>query len=241
MQGKIGFYKGQIEFNNKISNKVYHTRIKLVEPAEIYFKAGQFANIRVKDQLRRSYSISSSPMVNEAIETFVDVMPQGPGSKFFENAKIGDPVDMLAPLGKFTFVERDNSSAPAVFLATGTGITPFVAIFLEQLELVGNSRPFIFYWGMRYQEDIFLVNELEALQHRFPNFKYKLTLSQPPANWQGLSGYCTELLTNDWNSIADIAQADFYLCGAGKMLEDAEQILLQKNIAKENIFYEKYY
>lgn len=234
----IANYIAEVVSNEEVSGKVLRTVFKTITPEEIDIKAGQYVSIRVADKARRSYSTSGMPGKVRDLETYVDISPQGPGSKFFEGLKVGDRFNFLGPLGNFVFREA-APEVPAVFLATGTGITPFISMFEEFLSK--SSRPFVLYWGLRFEADVFALERLDKLAKAYPHFKYVITLSQPQNTWQGEKGYCTDLLWREWDTIRGIDMAHFYLCGAGAMLDSAKAELVERGVPLDQIFYEKFY
>jgi NAD(P)H-flavin reductase len=236
----IAQYRLKVVKNERLNRKIFRTVLECVEPARMQLLAGQYLSLRVHDKARRSYSLSSLPGNVSLFETFVDITPQGPGSKFFENLQVGDAVEAVGPLGKFVFVERSDLR-PVVFLATGTGITPFVSMLREQLQQKDLQRPIYLFWGLRYSHDLYLLAELEQLRAEHPNFQFTICLSQPDADWTGQRGYCTSALTESWEQIADAASADFYICGGAAMLAAARAQLAERGVTPESIFFEKFY
>jgi ferredoxin-NADP reductase len=61
-------------------------------------------------------------------------------------------------------------------------------------------------------------------------------LSKPEAQWPLCRGRVTDCL-----QMHDLPpQADYYLCGGKKMINDAKQILQQREVPSKNIFYERF-
>jgi len=232
-------YLAKVEFNDFVTEKVLFTRLRLGQTETVEFKGGQFLSIKLPYNLRRSYSISSAPENKNYLETYVDISPNGPGSNYFNSLRVGMEVEFLAPLGNFIFKESIVKTSPAIFLATGTGITPFISMLNEWLPK--SSNPAILYWGLRFEKDVFLKDELERMKSLHSNFDYKICLSKPSENWTGEKGYCTEELIKNWNKIAAITTGSFYLCGAEGMIEKASDFLLNHQIGPSQIFHEKFY
>ena len=85
----------------------------------------------------RSYSFSSMPK-DGVVEFLVRNIPGGLMSTYLaEHAKPGDAADMTGPIGSFYL--RDVTR-PALFLAGGTGLAPFLAM-LEVLRDAGATQP----------------------------------------------------------------------------------------------------
>src|SRR5262249_36869952 len=109
------------------------------------------------------------------------------------------------------------------------------------LELQKSKRPIHFFWGLRAEKDLYCEEILADFKETYTNFNYQISLSQPTDQWQGLRGYCTQILAHNWHEIDNIAQADFYLCGSGDMLTDAKEFLQRQSIEITQVFHEKYY
>lgn len=48
------------------------------------------------------------------------------------------------------------------------------------------------------EEDIILRDHIDALRHLYPHLKVKYCLDNPPENWDGLSGYITKEMLEDF-------------------------------------------
>ncbi len=228
--------KAKVESIEKVSAKVLKIRFRMTEPTSIDFKPGQFLSMKVDTMIRRSYSIGSAPFNQEFVDLYNDVTPGGPGSKCWLKLKEGDEAEFLGPLGIFKYNEGSNK--PVIFIATNTGIAPFYSMILHALESERTTRPVYLYFGVRYEEDIFLNKEFEELVEKFKNFKYKLALTRPDEKWEGLKGRVTELIEQDFD---DLKGYEAYICGGQAMISSAEELLLKKGMDVESIYYEKFY
>ncbi|MBU1200029.1 hypothetical protein KJ953_00665 [Patescibacteria group bacterium] len=221
---------------------------------EFNFKAGQYVSVKVNETgERRAYSIASVPG-GKKIGLLVDVSPGGVGSKFFENLKLGDGVEVLGPLGRFvvnkkgyTFdgfhlggvrvgTQPPSEEKSLIFVGTGSGIAPLRSMIEDVLQSKVNDRSVYLVWGMRFEKDLFWQKEFEELERKYKNFKFELTLSKPSENWKGKKGRVTEVL-KEMKRLEDV---EFYLCGSSVMVEDCVKILTDKGVDEEKIQFEKY-
>jgi ring-1,2-phenylacetyl-CoA epoxidase subunit PaaE len=85
------------------------------------------------EEVRRSYSVCSSPLDNE-LRVAVKKVEQGMFSTYAnEQLKKGDTLDVMPPLGKFfTELNADQSKQYTGF-AAGSGITPLLSIIKTTL------------------------------------------------------------------------------------------------------------
>ncbi len=210
-----------------IDEKLY--KIKL-ERKGIEFKAGQFIAVVVGENIKRYYSIASSPK-SDTLDLIVTTTPGGPGSIFFEKSQVGDSLSIIGPLGNFVFKSEKN----AVFVCTGTGIAPLLAMIEEQIEL-GNQNNLTLVFGTRYQTSLIEHERLLELQNAHPNFKYHVAVSRPTQDWTGHKGRVTDFIS----TLEFDSTTDFYICGAKDMVLDVKKILLDKKVEETRIYHELY-
>ncbi|MBU0974115.1 hypothetical protein KKD03_00230 [Patescibacteria group bacterium] len=220
-------------FNEKFSKYIF----ELEQPHRMEFEAGQYVSITVDEAGdRRSYSVCSNPDTHHSFELLVDHSPDGKGTTFFKNLKFGNEVDAMGPLGKFVLVP-DKGEDELVFVATGSGIAPFMSMILNLLQDVNEKRPITLYWGLRYVENMFWENEFQDLVDEYKNFKFHPVLSKALEEWPLCKGRVTDCL-----AIHDVpVKGCYYLCGSTKMIEDVSELLLGRGVKAENVHFEKFY
>lgn len=229
----VQVYKTKINAKKQIAENTFLLKIPLDK--EMQFEAGQFINILVAPNIRRSYSIASPPSFTKSIDLIGDTVMGGPGSQFFGNSVVGQEVEFLGPLGKFVYKEQEK---PVYFFATGTGLVPFISMVSQALETIHSQRQIKLFIGFRHQESIFYKEYFENLASKYPNFELILTLSQPDESWQGNKGRITEYYPNVVEQNKDI---DAYICGSQKMIDDVAKTLADIGVSQDSIYYEKYY
>lgn len=202
------------------------------------FQAGQYVSLKVSEEgVRRSYSIASRPGL-KTIDLLVDVAPMGIGSKFVLNAKVGDEVEILVPMGVF-FVKPTNFKK--LLIATGSGITPMKAMAEE---LVLNEKTAIetkMIWGMRYNKGLFWLEEFKNLKECCAAFDYEVVISKSDEDWQGKKGHVSDVIEEWVNNGMKLAEYEVYICGNAKMIAEMAALLFGKGMPKEQINFEKFY
>jgi len=200
------------------------------------FHAGQFVQIFVPagDKPRRtSYSIASSPFHDTYFELCVTHVLGGVSSTFLHGLKVGDKVQAMGPLGKFTLpldLPRD-----IVFVATGSGVAPFRSMIYDLYHRKVN-RDLHLVFGNRFEEDIIYRNDWETLAKSNPHFRPLHTLSRPADGWTGEAGYVQDKVAQ----IPDPLDKDYYICGLVKMVDAVSERLLSIGVPKEQIHFERY-
>ncbi len=125
-------------------------RIPSVESME--FQAGQYLDVLLEGGLRRSYSVANAPGGGNTLELHVRHVPGGVFSQaLFGSLREGALLKIEGPLGRFLYEE---SAAPAIFIAGGTGFAPIKAMLAQALQR-GAPRPLYLYWGARDKAGIY--------------------------------------------------------------------------------------
>lgn len=197
----------------------------------LQFLAGQYINILLKNGKRRGFSLASSPLNDEMLELHIKRVK---GSEFTEHVfttlQEKDSWRFEGPLGSFYM--RMESERPIIMMATGTGFAPINGM-LEFGFAEGLDRPVHLYWGVRYEQDFYRLELIEAWQEAHPNFRFTPILSRPSAGWSGRQGYVTEAVMQDYE---DFSGFDVYLCGQSQMVAEGARLLQQKGLPGEHIF-----
>ena len=219
--------------HNILSPNIHEIEFQTQLP--IVIKSGQFISVRVSDQRINAYSIAGSTDPNH-FQLLIDVSPQGVGSKYFENLKVGETITFLGPVGLFN-LKPDDGSQQLLFLGTGSGIVPLKFIIEDALKNKNITQPISLYFGLRYKEDIFWQDIFDDLTGKYPNFHYKLCLSKPTEDWTGYKGHITDLVHQEF---PDTSRCGAYLCGGKTMVEESSNILLSSGCPAERIYSEKF-
>lgn len=236
------FFESIVSNRKFLADDVYEITFHLKNPLDIEFRAGQFVNIRVDDGKEkiffRSYSILSPPKEKNMIKSCIKIIPDGRCSKWLSQIEIGAKVVFMGPVGMFAFNEK--SKKEAMFVATGTGITPIHSMIVDQLEK-GNASEMQLIWGFRYEKDIFYQEELKRLAEKYPNFKMTIIVSRPQEGWTGEKGRVTNFLEKNFTSGSlDPKRSQIYICGVEEMVQDAKDLCIQKGVPAEEVHFEKY-
>jgi len=212
------------------------------------YKSGQFLTLIMNiggEKIRRSYSLSSSPFIDEDWAITVKQVDGGKMSTYLVNNAIkGDIIETMVPMGIFTYEPVGQNTTPIVLIGAGSGITPLCSIIGSTLSQEKNSKVYLIY-GSRNEDSIILKAKLENFKNEYPTrFYYINFFSQPKLQSLENSGRLskssiTKLLT-DFN-ILDFTKAHFFLCGPQGMMDEAYQALeIVKvpalNIRKESFF-----
>lgn len=207
-----------------------HVCFELDQPA--VFLPGQYVNISVPDSGQtRSYSFCSRPGERHA-SFLIKHVPGGLMSGWLEHARAGDRLTMTGPLGSFYL--RD-SSRPLLLLAGGTGLAPFLSM-LEVLAQRNDSRTLTLIYGVTRDQDLVMLDALQALSTRLPNFSF-VTCVADPHSAHPRQGYVTQHMADDLLNDGDI---DVYLCGPPPMVDAVHRHFKQQGVSPAGFYYEKF-
>jgi Na+-transporting NADH:ubiquinone oxidoreductase subunit F len=235
-------YRTTVASLRDLTHDIKEVTLKLVEPAEIKARAGQYIQFQVpeyelsSESVYRAYSLSSPPSRTDAVELEIRLVPNGICTTYVhQHLKEGDEVTINGPYGDFYL--RD-SGREIVFIAGGSGMAPIKAILLDMAEKQVDRRARYFF-GARSARDLFLVDQMRELERKLPSFRYIPALSEPAAedNWQGETGLITDVLDRNLKS-GDNLEA--YLCGSPGMIDACVRVLTANGVPEELIYYDKF-
>jgi len=218
-----------------VAADVRHFIFEAPEVKEFYFIPGQFVSfteVLNGKTITRPYSIASPPGGNR-FEICLNRLPEGLFSPHLFGMQPGNSVEMSAPLGFFVL---RNPGIDSVFVATGTGVTPFRSILQAYLGQ-GDERQITLIFGVRYESHLMYRDDFEALARQHPNFHFWPTLSRPDASWTGRAGHVQMHLPEALGGRHDL---DVYVCGLKLMVDDVRAMLKGLGFDRKQIIYEKY-
>ena len=230
-------FQAAVDHIRDLTHDVRELGLRLREPKDIRFKAGQFISFNLTPPggerlVIRPYSIASPPDESDRITLVFNRVPGGRGSTYLFNLKEGDPVAFEGPQGSFYLRERTRN---VLFVATGTGIAPIRSMLLDLMNH-GYTESASLYWGLRNQRDVYYQQEFEALAVRYANLSFAIALSRPDAGWLAYVGRVTGLVEDRVTSVKNL---DVFLCGNHAMIRDVMQIIRAKGLCP--IYREIYY
>ncbi|KTT24479.1 NADH oxidase [Pseudomonas oryzihabitans] len=196
------------------------------------FLPGQYMNLEVPGSGQtRAYSFSSRP--GEAAASFlIKQVPGGLMSGWLARARLGDSLRLSGPLGSFFLREVRR---PLLFLAGGTGLAPFLSM-LAVLAERGCQQPIQLLYGVTRDEDLVLVEELEAYKRLLPGLSLRTCVADPRTQ-HPRQGYVTQHLPTEALNGGDV---DIYLCGPPPMVDAVRQYLGEQGVEPANFHYEKF-
>lgn len=232
----------KLRVSERIQETASTTTLRLV-PVEGYlppFQAGQYINLFVEIggvRTSRPYSISSSPTQIAYYDITVRRIQNGFVSDYLlDKIAVGDILESGSPTGNFHYNPLYHGNE-LVFIAGGSGITPFMSMIREAIDR-GLQRKIHLLYGSQTLEEAIFHHELTEKAEHHPSFKYHLILSQPPAGYAGLSGLIDEQMIS--RLVGDSQDKTFYLCGPPAMYEFCLPALQSLGVPRKRIRRELY-
>lgn len=179
----------------------------------------------------RPYTAANLPGTNElvlAIKRYDD----GNGSVFMHERTPGEEIEIEEVDGN---LHLRNPDRDAVFLATGTGITPLYPM-VKQYAREGEGDAHLVF-GERDQEHLIFRESLDQLRAEHENVDVDYVLSDPEQAWNGKSGHVQDHLLEALDEDL-LDSADFYLCGVPAMVVETQDLLEERGVDEERIYTE---
>lgn len=213
------------------------------------FDAGQYMTIGVMVEgriVQRPYSVASPPAAagTDGYEFYVRLVHGGTFTPLLWRMPIGQGMRMIGPKGKFVLQPEDDRTH--IFISSGTGNAPFVAM-MRQLLIDGAPRRVVFLNGVSYEDELGYRDILRDWERdgTYP-VRYIPTVSRPndPRNreWTGRTGRVESILGPALDELG-LTPADSiaYICGNPDMILSAEATLLERGYPEEQVHKELYW
>lgn len=183
------------------------------------FQAGQYIALFVEVgniRTSRPYSISSPPNQTGHYDITVRRVDGGLVSNFLlDKVNTGDTLECSGPAGHF-FHNPLFHDPSMVFIAGGSGITPFMSMIREIADC-GLERTVHLAYGSKDLKDVIFHEALQDISRRFSNIHYTPVIEEPPVGYQGYRGLITGDLLKEL--LGELGARTFYLCGPQGMYD----------------------
>jgi ferredoxin-NADP reductase len=208
------------------------------KPPGFKFKAGQFADVTLIDPPEidaegntRTFSIASPPFENELV--FTTRMRDTAFKRSLKKVPLTTQVTINSAAGSFTL--HKNRAKPAVLLAGGIGITPFLSMARQAHHDRLRHQLYLFYSNRR-PEDAPFLDTLQNLEKTNPNFHLVCTMtemSKSKKEWKGE----TVPIDHDMLSrhLAILQGPIYYSAGPPAMVAGIRAMLVSAGVDEDDI------
>lgn len=217
---------------------------RFARPSGFDFKAGQNMLVTLVDPQEtdakgpnRTFTIASAP--HEPDLLVVTRMRDTAFKRTLKNAAPGLAVKLDGPNGVMTL--HEDSGRPAVFLAGGVGITPFLSMARDAARR-GLPHKIRLFYSNRRPEDAAFLDELQALEKANPNYKLVATMAEMEKSarpWSGERGVIDRALVERY--VPDVKAPIYYLAGPPGMTMAMQSLLESAGVSDDDIRSEEFY
>ena len=215
--------QGKLQKIQEVRFLTQSTFILKFDRDDIQFKSGQYVTVGLKDSRQhREYSIYSGEE-DDYIEILVREVLEGDVSWQLKNSKPGQLIEVKGPLGLFKLDAENAEKKKLLFIATGTGISPFHSFISSYKNL-----DYKLLHGVRFGHEAYEKNFYD------PERYVLCTSGDDRGTYHGrVTAYLKEFHTSP--------EMEFYLCGNSRMIDDVFSILQMKHVPVEKIHSEAYF
>jgi ferredoxin-NADP reductase len=212
-------------------------------PRNFLFRPGQFIDLTVRglpakgfNSLIHTFSIASSCFASDIL--VVTRMRDSIFKRALSVLPLGTEVSIRGPMG--SFVLHRDTSRPAVFLAGGIGIAPFLSM-LSSAAIDKTHPPVSLFYANRHIEDAAFMDALWDLEMSNQNFHFFPTFTRIAIGhrgWKGATGPINAQMLH--KHISDLQNPIYYVAGPPGMVAGAHQTLVELAVPEENIRMEHF-
>ena len=224
-----------VSAKTSLAPDVIALRLAIPDAPPLRWLAGQYVDVLLADGGRRAFSIANAPHRGPEVELHLRRVAGGGFTSYaFDTLAPGMTLQLEGPLG--TFVPREDSERPLLFVAGGTGFAPVKALIEHFLHL-GTRRPIALYWGARSIEELYLRALPAQWAARHPGLRFVPVLSAA-ADTHGLrDGLVHEAVLADLHELAGM---DVYMAGPPALIEAARRAFIAAGLPEEQLYYDSF-
>ena len=216
---------------------------QLEKPKEFKFKPGQYIDLTIPDpehgaanQITHTFSIASSPLSKDLLLT--TRMRNTLFKRTLAALPVGSAAQIEGPMGSFHL--HNNTARPAVLLAGGIGVAPFLSIlsYAAQERL---SHPLFLFYANRQLKDAAFIDDLWQLKRENPRFRFVPTLTRPTdlgPSWTGRTGHISSEMI--FAEVGQMRGPIYYIAGPPDMVAGTIQTLGNAGVNEDDIRTEEF-
>ena len=185
----------------------------------------------------RTFSIVSAPHQNELV--IATRMRDTAFKRVLKGMAAGGRVNLRGPAGMFTLDPAD--SRPAVFLAGGIGVTPFMSMLRDAAHSKLQRDLWLFYSNRR-PEDAAFLDELAAVSKGSPRCHFVGTMvemGKSSRSWDGERGFLDRAMLE--RHLSDLAANVYYVAGPPGLVGAMQKMLISAGVAEGAIHTDEFF
>jgi NAD(P)H-flavin reductase len=221
----VSFTTATIERISRISPDCKQYTIALTE-GEFTGETGQHTVLRTEAGTK-PYSVLAVDA--ERITLMIRAYGTDGVADYMAAQSVGETVEVDPALRGNLTLERTDT--PAVFIGTGTGITPVIGLLHEYVTSGGPQAVFMF--GEKTQEQLLYKSLLEQYELVHP-VETRFSLSRE--DWHGHTGYIQEQLPDVSDTVG--TDAEYYVCGVPAAVVATKEKLGELGVPSDRVHTE---
>lgn len=217
--------------------------LHLSKPDGFTFEPGQAIRLTIPTgadpeagRMARVFSIASAPHEDDLV-VITRLRDSSAYKKALGSMKEGTYLDLAGPIGDFTL--DCSTHRPAVFLAGGIGITPFLSMLRAAAHTAQLNETTLIY-SNRSTADAAALEALQGLDAAQSGFRLVATMTdaQSAEGWDGETGYVDAAMLG--RHLSDITAPIYYCVGPGTFVTAMRDMLVSAGIDPKDIRYEQF-
>ena len=212
------------------------------DPMLFCYRPGQFVTFILDingQEVKRSYSMSSSPSRPHLLEVTIKRVPGGLVSNWFnDHVKLGDNLTIKGPSGKFTCFEYPSNKM--LFIGAGSGITPIISMSRWIADTASDVDVKLLA-SFKSPADIIFRKEFELLAARKRSFQIAITLTSSwhgTDYWTGFTGRIDQEMLNVL--VKDLHDRHVFMCGPEPFADGVKKTLQDMGFNMANLHTESF-
>ncbi len=213
------------------------------KPRDFVFRAGQYIDLTLSEShpggssgLTHTFSIASSPFDEELLVT--TRIRNTVFKQALSVVPIGSRVRIEGPMGSFSL--HNNAARPAVFLAGGIGIAPFLSM-VSHATAEKLRHPIVLFYANRNLQDAAFIDDLWKLERTNPRFRFVPTLTRMTNNngaWRGKTGHISSEML--FTEVGILPGPIYYIAGPPTMVAATRRTLAEAGVDEDDIRTEEF-
>lgn len=197
----------------------------------------------------RAYSMANHPAEGNKVMLNIRIaspppkqmtLPPGVCSSYTFALKQGDKISISGPYGEFHIKDTQREM---VYIGGGAGMAPLRSHIFHLFHTQKTTRKVSYWYGARSKREMFYTEDFEAIERQFPNFSYRVALSEPlpEDNWTGFKGFIHQIVFENYlKQHKNIDEVEFYLCGPPMMNSAVQKMLADLGVEQDMIAFDDF-
>lgn len=209
------------------------------------FRPGQYVSVGINGDagpIQRPYSVVSIDGASDRVELFIRRVPDGALSSRLWALPLGARVRVGPPKGLFVLDPADPR--PRIFIGTGTGLAPLLAM-IDDMFGRPEDVPCALVHGVSYRDELAYGYRIASWMITGMPLAYRPTVSRPDdarnEGWRGYVGRADVAVARLLDEMPSLRGGVAYMCGNGSMIESCSAVLREAGFADADIRSERFH